>query len=112
MSGMETTSPRESYSELSEQLESLPDPRQPGRTLDLLARMLDLRDSDLQEQTGFSRNTINRLRNGKLMMNMTHLWPIAEALGVSMADLLRSPGEAAANLLDTRSAQFRCTDWA
>ena len=109
---METTTTTPSYSEMSEQLEGLKDRSRPGRTFDLLARMLDLKDSDLQELTGFSRQTINKLRNGRLVVQMSHLWPLASAVGLDMDDLLLSPLDAAAKLLNKNPAQFRCTEWA
>lgn len=85
------------YSDVAATLEALP-PDQTGRTLDLLARMLDLTDADMHRRTGgqMSRATVNAKRKGRSPVRPEDLWPLADALGVEIDVLLLAPNRAAA----------------
>ena len=102
-----TTTPARArtYAELSEALARI-DRTQPGRTFDLLARMLGRTDADLQHRTGISRQTINGKRTGASKVSAKDLWPLAEAVGVDVDVLLLPPSQAARWLAEHRADQL------
>lgn len=95
------------YSDVAAALEALP-PDQTGRTLDLLARMLDLTDADMHRRTGgqISRATVNAKRKGRSPVRPEDLWPLADALTVDIDVLLMPPAEAAAWLAEYRPEEL------
>ena len=106
------------HAEAARALEQVRDRRQPGRTLDLLARMLGFTDTELHHRTGgaISRQTINQKRTGASPVRAADLVPLAEAVGVDVGVLLLPPSAAArwvcehrADHLDSpRRTRHRC----
>lgn len=95
------------YPDVAVRLREVP-PDQPGRTLDLLARMLDLTDEQLHERCGraLSRSVISHKRSGRSPVLARDLWPLADALGAEVDVLLLPPSMAAQWLVDHRSAEL------
>lgn len=100
------TSPVRTYSEVAQALADIPDRRRPGRTVDLLARMLGLTDGEIHQRTGISRTTINNKRTGASPVRAEDLWPLSDALGVEIDVLLMSPSQAATWLVEHRSDEL------
>ena len=96
-----TDTPVARYSDVAAALDAIP-PDQPGRTLDLIARMLDLTDLEVCERTGrrISRATVNAKRKRRSPMRVEDLWPLADALELSIDVLLMPPAAAARWLAD------------
>lgn len=91
-----------SYAEVARALADIDDRRRPGRTFDLLARMLGLTDGELHRRTGISRTTINNKRTGSSPVRPEDLWPLSDALDVDIDVLLLQPSEAASWLAENR----------
>lgn len=115
------TSEANTFDAVAERLAALP-PDQPGRVLDLLARMLDRTDTALHKRSGISRATINAKRTGSSPVRLQDLQPLARAVDAPVDVLLLRPSEAARWLLDNhgdeldqrrelsrRRPQSRCT---
>ncbi len=96
-----TDTPVARYSDVAAALEQAPTD-QPGRTIDLLARMLDLTDAEVCERTGrqISRATVNAKRKRRSPVRPEDLWPLADALGTTIDVLLLAPSEAARWLVE------------
>lgn len=96
-----TDTPVARYSDVAAALDAIP-PDQPGRTLDLIARMLDLTDAEVCERTSrrISRATINAKRKRRSPVRAEDLWPLADALGLPIDVLLMPPAGAARWMAD------------
>ena len=78
--------------------------------LDLIARMLDLTDGQLAERTSWSRATVNAKRSGKSSLTVGDLVRLGEALDVAPEIFMKSPGDAAREILTTKAQQFQYND--
>lgn len=81
-----------------------------SRVLDLIARMLDLTDDQLAERTSWSRATVNAKRFGKSSLTVGDLVRLGEALDVAPEIFMKSPGDAAREILTTKAQQFQYND--
>lgn len=99
------TSEANTFDAVAERLAALP-PDQPGRVLDLLARMLDRTDTALHKRSGISRATINAKRTGSSPVRLQDLQPLARAVDAPVDVLLLRPSEAARWLLDHHGEQL------
>lgn len=116
-----TSEAHNTFSTVADKLAALP-PGQPGKVLDLLARMLDRTDTALHERSGISRATVNAKRTGRSPVRLEDLQPLARAVDAPVDVLLLRPSEAARWLAEhlpdaldgdgepgTRAPQSRCT---
>lgn len=82
-----------------------------GKALQLIRTEKGLSQGDIEKRTGLLRSYLSRVENGHTIPSLETLGKIAEALQVSIADLLESPEEKATKATPVLSDRQQIRFW-